>query len=145
MAGKNTAVFGIYRDTTTLARGLEQLRSAGFRSTDISVLMPENKSNKEFAHKKALDVDAERWKHNALGAVGGIAGSLIGMGVPEYEAKRYEGRVKSGGILLSVHCDESDWGKRAKTILEQSGAEDVAEAREARADYAVSDRPGSRI
>ncbi len=37
------------------------------------------------------------------GAVGGLAGALIGMGIPEYEAKRYEGLVKDGGILLSVH------------------------------------------
>ena len=30
------------------------------------------------------------------GAVGGLTGALIGMGIPEYEAKRYEGRVKNG-------------------------------------------------
>src|SRR5271168_2857191 len=81
----------------------------------------------------------------AGGAVGGVAGALIGMGIPEYEAKRYEGRVKSGGILLSVHCDSSEWVKRAKTVLEESGAEDVASSGEATADYAVSERPGSRI
>jgi len=81
----------------------------------------------------------------AGGAVGGVAGALIGLGVPEYEAKRYEGRVKSGGILLSVHCDGSDWVKRAKTILEASGAEDVASSGEASADYATSERPMSRI
>ena len=50
------------------------------------------------------------------GAVGGIAGALIGMGIPEYEAKRYEGRVKDGGILLSVHTDSSDWIKQAKDV-----------------------------
>jgi hypothetical protein len=48
------------------------------------------------------------------------------MGIPEYEAKRYEGRVKDGGILLSVHCDTSEEIDRAKVILEQSGAEDVS-------------------
>src|SRR4029077_13756117 len=42
------------------------------------------------------------------GVVGGLVGALIGMGFPEYEAKRYEGLVKHGGILLSVHCDNSD-------------------------------------
>src|SRR6202011_3459 len=47
------------------------------------------------------------------GAVGGLTGALIGMGIPEYEAKRYEGRVKKGGILLSVHSDDSKWTKRA--------------------------------
>jgi hypothetical protein len=33
---------------------------------------------------------------------GWIDGALIGAGIPEYEAKRYEGRIKKGGILLSV-------------------------------------------
>src|SRR5271165_3316968 len=75
------------------------------------------------------------------GAVGGLTGALIGMGIPEYEAKRYEGRVKSGGILLSVHCDSSDWTKRAKEILESTGAEDVSSAGEASADFAKSDKP----
>jgi hypothetical protein len=42
------------------------------------------------------------------GAVAGLIGALIGMGIPEYEAKRYEGRVKDGGILVSVHCDNSE-------------------------------------
>src|SRR6266498_2935469 len=60
------------------------------------------------------------------GAVGGLAGALIGMGIPEYEAKRYEGRVKPGGIILSVHSDNSEWTKRAKEILERTGAQDVS-------------------
>jgi uncharacterized membrane protein len=33
-------------------------------------------------------------------AAGGLIGALVGMGIPEYEAKRYEGRVKDGGILV---------------------------------------------
>src|SRR5579862_9579003 len=75
------------------------------------------------------------------GAVGGIAGALVGMGVPEYEAKRYEGRVKDGGILLSVHCDDSDWTKKAKDILVRTGATDVASTGEAGADWQKSDKP----
>ena len=75
------------------------------------------------------------------GAVGGIAGALIGLGIPEYEAKRYEGRIKNGGILLSVHCDDSEWVKRAKEILDHTGAEDVSSTGEAGADFAKSDRP----
>src|SRR5580698_5608472 len=68
------------------------------------------------------------------GAVGGLTGALIGMGIPEYEAKRYEGRVKDGGILLSVHSDNSEWTKKAKEILERTGAEDISSAGEASAD-----------
>lgn len=78
------------------------------------------------------------------GAVGGLTGALIGMGIPEYEAKRYEGRVKSGGILLSVHSDSSEWTKKAKEILENTGAEDISSAGEASADFAKSDRPVPR-
>ncbi|HYX35947.1 MAG TPA: hypothetical protein VE954_22835 [Oligoflexus sp.] len=62
----------------------------------------------------------------AGGALGGITGALIGMGIPEYEAKRYEGLVKDGGMLMSVHSDNREWAKRAKDILEASGAQDIS-------------------
>ena len=59
-------------------------------------------------------------------AVGGITGALIGMGIPELEAKQYEGKIKGGNILLSVHVDDSTERARAKKILEESGATDIA-------------------
>lgn len=78
------------------------------------------------------------------GAVGGITGALVGLGIPEYEAKRYEGRVKNGGILLSVHCDSSEWVKRAGQLLKNTGADDIASCGEASADFLVSDKPAPR-
>jgi hypothetical protein len=66
----------------------------------------------------------------AGGAVGGLIGALVGMGLPEYEARRYEGRVKDGGVLLSVHCATADEITRAKAILEQTGADDIASSSE---------------
>ena len=78
------------------------------------------------------------------GTVGGIGGALIGMGIPEYVAKRYEGRVRDGGILLSVHSDSTEWTKRAKDILERTGAQDIASTGEASADYAVTEKPLAR-
>src|SRR5512133_4245019 len=80
----------------------------------------------------------------AGGVVGGITGALVGMGIPEYEAKRYEGRVKDGGILLSVHCDDSKWTKRAKQILEETGADDVSSTGESGADFQKTDKPMQR-
>lgn len=79
------------------------------------------------------------------GTVGGLTGALIGVGIPEYEAKRYEGRIRSGGILLSVHCDSSDWTKRAKEVLEHTGATDIATSGEAKADFAATEKPLSRM
>jgi hypothetical protein len=60
------------------------------------------------------------------GAVGGIAGALIGLGIPEYEAKRYEGKIRSGNVLISVHTEDSDEIKRAKQIFEAAGAQDIS-------------------
>jgi Protein of unknown function (DUF3341) len=185
MAGKNTAVFGIYPEYADVENGVDALKAAGFRNTDISVLFPENVGTKDFAHKKetkAPEGTAAGATTGAViggglgwlagigalaipglgpfiaagpimaalagvgvgGAVGGITGALIGMGIPEYEAKRYEGRVKDGGILLSVHSDSSEWTKRAKELLERTGAQDISSSGEASADFSKSDRPMRR-
>ena len=60
------------------------------------------------------------------GAVGGIAGALIGLGIPEYEAKRYEGKIKDGNILISVHTENREEISRAKDIFKNAGAEDIS-------------------
>jgi hypothetical protein len=75
------------------------------------------------------------------GAVGGVVGALVGMGIPEYEAKRYDGRVRQGGILVSIHCDNSEWVEKATVILKQTGGEDVASAGESVSDYGKTDKP----
>lgn len=186
MTGKNIAVFGIYPDQLTAENAVDNLKDSGFRSTDISVLFPDNQGSKDFAHEKhtkAPEVAVAAGSSGAViggalgwlagigalsipgmgpliaagpimgmlggigvgSAIGGVAGALIGFGIPEYEAKRYEGRIRRGGILLSVHCDDSDWAKRARNILIQTGGEDVAASGEARADFASSDRPMRRV
>jgi hypothetical protein len=59
-------------------------------------------------------------------AAGGIAGGLIGLGIPEYEARQYEEKIKAGGVLIAVHSENADETKRAKKILEEGGAKDIA-------------------
>src|SRR5689334_8380568 len=185
MAGKNTAVYGIYRSRETAESAVDRLIAEGFRNEDISVLLQDNVGTKDFAHEKNTKapegVTTGATAGGAIGGtlgllagigalaipglgpfiaagpimgalagvgsgavVGGLIGALVGMGIPEYEAKRYEGLVKEGGILVSVHCDNSDWVKRAKDILERTGANDIASAGEAGADYAESDKPRVR-
>ena len=70
----------------------------------------------------------------AAGATGGLVGGLIGAGIPEVEAKRYAGRLKEGAYLISVHCDDSTWAKKAEEILEATGGKDVVKTSEAKAD-----------
>ncbi len=55
--------------------------------------------------------------------------------MPEIEAKRYAGRIREGGYLLSVHCDDGEWAQRAKEVLQATGAHDIVATRESVADY----------
>ncbi len=171
MAGKNTAVFGLFPSTSQAERGVDMLTNSGFRSDDISVLAPDAKTTKDFATEKntkapegtATGATAGGAIGGTLGllagigalaipglgpfiaagpimgalaglgagaATGGLIGALVGMGLPEYEAKRYEGHMKDGGVLLSVHCDNSDWVGKAKDILKSAGAHDISSSGE---------------
>src|ERR1700741_2356852 len=161
MADKNTAVFGIYTSSAQAERAVDQIIAAGFSNNDISVLLPDTQSSKEFAHEKntkapegtATGVTTGGVVGGTLGllagigalaipgvgpfiaagpimgalaglgiggAVGGLVGALVGMGSPEYEAKRYEARIKDGGVLLSVHCNTSAEIDSAKKVLKAS-------------------------
>ena len=76
----------------------------------------------------------------AIGAgVGGLTGALVGLGIPEYEAKRYEGKVKEGGILISVHSESNDETNRAKNIFKEEGAHDISSTGEAHSDVKAED------
>ena len=61
----------------------------------------------------------------AVGVIGALAGAVIGMSIPEFEAKRYRGLIKDGRALLSVHCDNSDWIARARHVLKSVGGRGV--------------------
>jgi hypothetical protein len=171
MAGKNSAVFGIFQSRSGAERCVDLLLSNGFRSDDISILAPDKAATRELATEKNTKAPEGAAAGATTGGViggtlgllagigalaipgfgpfiaagpimgalagvgagaaaGGIVGVLVGLGIPEYEAKRYERRVKNGGILVSVHCDNSEWSDRAEELLKEAGAEDVSSAGE---------------
>ena len=181
----STAVFGIYPTYDAVDAAVGALKAAGFRNTDISVLLPKNEGNKDLAHVRATKapegasagagsgallggtlgwlvgvgalavpglgpliaagpIVAMLAGAGAGGALGGMTGALVGAGIPEYEAKRYEGRVRHGGILLSVHADDPQWSRKAKEILERTGAEDISATSEVRGDFANTEKPVPR-
>jgi hypothetical protein len=161
------SVWGIYPTRLSVERAIDRLREAGFLSSDISVLLPENLGPKELVTERSTKAPegaaagagsgvliggALGWLAGigafalpGLGAfiaagpliatlaglgvggvVGGITGALIGAGVPEYEAKRYEGRLARGGILISIHCNSSEEADLAKRVIKQTGAQDIS-------------------
>lgn len=63
---------------------------------------------------------------NAGGALGGITGALTRMGVPEFEAKRYETGIQEGGILLAVELAAPDRIETVQEVLKRTGAQDIS-------------------
>jgi hypothetical protein len=163
---------------------VEELKVEGFANDQISVLLPDNQSTRDFAyeqHTKAPEGAATGgvaggvvggvlgWLAGigaltipgigpflvagpivtalagigAGAAVGGLAGALIGLGIPEYEAKKYEEKIRRGNILISVHTDSLEDRETAEDIFERAGAEDVSYAEEAGAPR-DRERPRSR-
>jgi hypothetical protein len=173
---KDLVAYGIYPDRLSFETALEALRTADFRNSDVSVILPDRDTNKDLAHEinskapegfstgagagaalggvlgwlvgigalaipgigplvAAGPIVAALAGAGAVGATGGLVGGLIGAGIPEIEAKRYAGRIREGGYLISVHCDDNQWAKRAEEILEATGGRDVVKTAEAKADY----------
>src|SRR5215813_9304583 len=138
------AVFGMAKTEAQAIRVVEQLKMAGFSNNDISVLFPDKRGTKDFAHEQHTKAPEGAATGAGTGGVlggvlgwlvgvgtlaipglgpviaagpimaalsgaaagatlGGITGALIGFGIPEYEAKRYEGKLKEGNLLISVH------------------------------------------
>jgi hypothetical protein len=169
--------YGIYPDRASFEQAIDGLRSAGFRNSDISAIIPDrDHTSKDLAHEintkapegiatgagagaalggvlgwlvgagalmipgvgpliAAGPVVAALAGAGAAGATGGLIGGLVGAGFPEVEAKRYAGRIREGGYLVSVHCDDRDWARRAEEILEATGGRDVVKTQEAAPDY----------
>jgi hypothetical protein len=174
----NTVVYGIFTDRTALERAVSDLKLAGFRSEDVSVLFASPETTRQFAVQnttKAPEGAATGALAGAAvggtlgwlvgigsiaipgagpfiaagpimaalagtgvgGTLGGVTGALVGLGIPEYEASRYAGRVQDGGMLLSVHADDSDWADKAEDIVKRAGAEDISTKGQSAADAKV--------
>ena len=82
MAEKKTAVFGIYQNEKQAERTVNDLLAAGYSNDDISVLLPDNKSTKDFALDKSTKApEGTAAGVTTGGVIGGTLGLLAGIGV----------------------------------------------------------------
>jgi hypothetical protein len=78
----NKVVMGIFDGRSQVETCVDRLKSSGFRSSDISVLMPEMGDAKSFAHEKNTKAPEGATTGTGVGAVlGGTLGWLVGAGV----------------------------------------------------------------
>jgi hypothetical protein len=156
---RDVSTYAIYPSMSALHTAAEKLKAAGFRHTDISVLYSDGAVASAATGATMVVVLGYLAGIGALTipgvgpllaagpilaalagmgarANGGLIGALAGLGIPADEAHRYDGRLREGGILLSAHCDDTEWASRATEILNETGAEHVAFcSRRKEADY----------
>ena len=171
VAGTHTEVFGIYRSDVQAGLAVVRLMESGFPSGDISVLLHDHRSRKT-SERAAKSTTADHTfgflgqtspleipgagpfivvgpmmaTLAGAGAGGDLASALIDMGIAEFEARRYEGKIKEGAVLLSVRCDSSVSVTRAKNLFKQMGGQDIASSGDAGAGRGAAppDGPGGR-
>jgi hypothetical protein len=81
MENKKTAVFGIYPSVVAAERAVDTLVQAGFRSSEISVLLPDQRGTRDFAHQKDTKApEGTATGVTAGGVIGGTLGVLAGIG-----------------------------------------------------------------
>jgi hypothetical protein len=81
MADRDLATFALFKDQAGLERSISDLRQAGFRNSDVSVLMAETPGNKSLAHEAHTKAPEGAAAGASAGAVvGGVLGWLIGIG-----------------------------------------------------------------
>ena len=147
---RHIASYGLYPSMSALYTGAEALKAAGFRQTDISVLYPDKSgaaTAPAFGELLAYLSGIGAITFPGVGpflaagpiansfaelgaAASGLLKSLVRLGLPDYVAESYEGRLKQGGLMMTVHCDDDVWAGRANNILQETGAEQVEIAAE---------------
>lgn len=167
MKQEHVSVFGIYDSIAPIEQAITDLKLAGFRREDISIIVPSADGDSELGHVNSTKAPEGAVVGGTTGAaiggvlgwlagvgsiaipgagpfiaagpimgllsgvgmggtVGSVAGALAGLGVPEYEAVRYEGHVHQGGYLVSVHATDDESAERARRILVATEATDVS-------------------
>ena len=163
----NKSVYCIVKTGAQAENIVAELRTCGFTSDSISVLLPDTGTSKDFAHEKSTKAPEGATAGGAAGlgvgaalgwlagigalaipglgpfiaagpimaalggaavggATGGLIGALAGLGIPEFEAKRYQDKIGAGNILISVHTDDGKQRDAAKDIFKRNGAEDIS-------------------
>ena len=152
MAGRTLALFGIYLNFRCLQKCVDCLRVIGVRTTDVAVLLATgyskptvdnesrvpNGASAPVAFQDVLPGFLSSTTRISAPVSGIFTGTLLNLGVPVYDAERYENLVRNGGALVSVRCASPISLDRVKEILKQTGAADISLSRDARAQAARS-------
>ena len=152
---KNKAVFGILPTQSDAERLISDLQLKGFSLLDISVLLPNKGATRDFAHAQGTKAPEGAVAGGGAGGVAGgvlgllvglgalaipglgpllaagpvmaaLRGALIGLGIPEIQAKAYDTKIQGGNVLVAVHTVDASQVERAKEVFVAHKVQDIA-------------------
>lgn len=142
-ACRSATVCGLYLHFSALRDCVEGVKSVGVRDTDISLVLPDGSltsavplprdpqkleaaiHSRTRAYEPAPDGCTMRFAPMAAA----LTKTLLMMGVPAYDSERLESKIRNGGMLLSIRCDDSV-AEQVRRILGQTGAHDISHGRD---------------
>lgn len=137
-AGRNATLCGLYVNFAALGDCVEKLKSTAVRTVDMSLVLPDGSLTSAFpASRDPQGLEAAIHGRSAsnpgrVGAapvVGALTKTLLMVGVPVYDSERLESKIRNGGILLSIRCDDSA-AEQVRDILIRTGAHDISFGRD---------------
>lgn len=142
-AGRSVTLCGLYLRFSALRECVDGIKLLGARATDISLVLPDG----SLTSAAPLPKDPQKLEaaihSRAVASAPGPGGSsthvapmaaaltktLLMMGVPAYDSERLESKIRNGGMLLSIRCDDSA-AEQVRAILLQTGAHDISLGRD---------------
>lgn len=123
----NQAVLGLVNNSVQAEVLVDDLRTNGFASKEISALFPDRSGSRGFAREQSTRAPSSAGGPSLVvsDAGDGLAGALSGMGISEAEARQYEGKIRDGNILLAIHAEDDARRDCASKILARHGATDI--------------------
>lgn len=140
-------IFGVFETRMDLENTVDNFKAQGFRSSDLSVLVPDDGDGLEEGDTfggalgwlsdvrtviipkvgsfLAAGVILESTDMESNNSETDLASILKFCGIPKDETRKYESYLKEGGMLILVHADDTSWMNKARMILESGGARDV--------------------
>jgi hypothetical protein len=143
--GRNAMLCGLYLDFAGVRDCVVGVKSTGVRGTGMSVILRDG----SITPAAAIPMDPQRFEaalrgRDAALAAGGpnnnervmpmaiaLTKTLLTMGVPVYDSERLESKIRNGGILISIRCDDSV-AEQVREVLIQTGAQDISRGRDAK-------------
>jgi hypothetical protein len=144
LTARSVTLCGLYLDLAGMRDCLAEAQSIGLGAKDMSVILPDGSvtmmpalgdtQRLQTAMQNRLGFSASAGPGNPARVApfrSALTKTLLTLGVPVYDSERLEYKIRNGGILVAVRCNDSVTEKMREVLI-QTGAQDLSIAKDNR-------------